>query len=122
MEEREWRESLKPGDRVAISKTGWNAHYDFVRVGRLTKTFILIKWSDRNEQKFRKKDGREPGDSWTPSYLCKPTPEIGREIAHQKLIRKANHLCGNIRRPKNMETKELIAFIKAIKPFVKKEQ
>jgi len=77
MNEQEWLDSLKPGDRVIVCGRWANS---LRTVERLTKTQIVLKGS-----KFRKSDGGLVGaDSYNYAYLRSPTEQRVNDIMHQR--------------------------------------
>jgi hypothetical protein len=79
MNEREWLDSLKPGDRVIISGRWQEA---LATVDRVTKTQILVK---SGSMRFRKKDGGLVGaDSYNNACIYSPTERRVHDIMHRK--------------------------------------
>ena len=86
MNEQEWLDSLKPGDRVIISGR-WQDGIS--TVDRLTKTQILLK----NGSRYRKKDGGLVGaDSYNSSQLYSPSEKRVNDIRHRKACEKIDKM------------------------------
>lgn len=71
MTDREWLDSLKPGDSVLVRYGNWTTHYEPATVEAVGKRFISIS---RNVNKFRLRDGFMCGNN--RYALVRPTPEL----------------------------------------------
>lgn len=71
MTDREWLDSLKPGDPVLVQSGTWTARYSPETVEAVGKRFISIS---RNVNKFRLRDGFMCGNDGY--VLVRPTPEL----------------------------------------------
>lgn len=119
MDKCKWLENLKIGDTVFVSTgAGWGITGYVAKVKRFTKTLIIVEQNNR-ESKFRKRDGQEPGESWYRDCLREYTDELKDEVLVQNLKVKARKLKDNLHIPENKD--ELLAFIKALGPFVREK-
>lgn len=85
-EHREWLDSLKPGDEVAIRGGGWRRNYEIATVLRRTKTQIIIKSSSPYDVRIRANTGVVIGNG----YRCieKLTDQMREQInAHDRRCR-----------------------------------
>lgn len=89
MYDKEWLESLKAGDEVAVwsSRIGGN-HYSIHVVDRITKTLIILKSGNR----YRRRDGYRPGDEWTRESIVPVTDEIRDKMRRRILIAGLKHV------------------------------
>jgi len=116
MEEKEWLNKLKPGDKVYLDR-GYNGH-SVESVSRITATQIVIKINDRYEIRFRIKDGFEVGgDSWHHSILRELTPRLIDKIRMENKVRKMNELKNGLITPDNES--ELDALIEVLNKYQK---
>lgn len=85
---REWLDSLKVGDEVAILYGGWGGNnYWFLPIGHATPTQIHV-----NGNKYRRSDGRRMGERYGSS-IEPATPELKAEVeAAQLHNQRANRL------------------------------
>lgn len=89
MNDREWLESLKPGDVVAVEYShGSNGRtFGLRKVGRVTATQVVTNNGDR----FRKVTGRLVGqDGYYFTTLVPPTDEIRLSILRERLVVRLN--------------------------------
>lgn len=79
MAEREWLDSLKPGDNVIVESSGstWLRQVD-----RVTKTLIIVGLT-----RFTKRWGMH-GSGFDATHLYEPTDEKVEKIVHERLVRK----------------------------------
>lgn len=115
MEDKEWLRNLDVGDEIFVNTSNYG-NFDgyFSTITRITKLYFIEKF----HKKFRKYDGYQPGDSWN-YYRIEPITDYIRSKMKLKDLRvTAIRLRGDIVIPKT--EKELIEFIKSIKPFVRK--
>lgn len=112
-EERQWRESLKPGDEVVISRGSWGRRFNKGIVTRITKASVFV-----DTIQFWKKNGnRAGGGAWDTTYLHPLTEDIKQEMREEELKRQAVELRGKLAIPQDEKT--LVKFIAALKEFVK---
>jgi len=114
-----WLENLKVGDTVFVDTSQYGAFSGYrAKVKRFTKSgnFIIVE-SDDKEIRFRKSDGLSLGNKWHWDKLKQWNDEIREKILMHNLKKKALHLRQSLPIPNKKE--ELIAFIKALKPFIK---
>jgi len=72
MDEKEWLESLKEGDKVAV-RYAYGNKYRIGVIEKITKTQICIFL----ESRYRRKDGQECGETgWDRQSIEPITPEI----------------------------------------------
>lgn len=72
----QWLCELKPGDPVIVVRGGWSHMREVRVVERVTPTQIKLLG-----RTYRKRNGREAGDSFYSSCLAQATPEACAEIA-----------------------------------------
>ena len=113
---REWLESLKPGDEVFIDYSKYShVDYKHAKVERLTKLYIIV-----NGIKFRKTNGwKAPSDPWDTTTLVQITDERIKDNRINNLKDQSLTLRHKLPIPQTEE--ELMRFIDALKPFVKLE-
>lgn len=116
MEDAEWVKSLKIGDEVFIDYSKYDRiDYKRAKVERLTKLYVIV-----NKFKFRKTTGwRAPHDPWDIVKLVQITDKRIKDNRINDLQDQALILRNHLPIPQTEE--ELIRFIEALKPFVKKE-
>ena len=79
MEEKEWLESLKVGDKVCVE--GRLSGVRIVEIERITKIYFII-----NDEKFRRVDGYKLGcDSWNFIQVKPITDEVRASILSRRL-------------------------------------
>lgn len=83
----EWHENLKPGDTVAVTRSGYRRGHDLRCFERFTKTQIILLDGSR----FRRADLYEVGES--SGYggrrrLVEATSEIQATYRHEQLVDK----------------------------------
>lgn len=111
-----WLASLKAGDEVAIDSS-YGRRWRMAKVNRVTATQVIV---GQYNAKYRRADGRSVGTQiWESTYIHEPTPEIRENVEIDRLTEKAKNLRSSIAIPATKG--ELVAFICALTPFVKKE-
>lgn len=79
MAEREWLDSLKPGDQVLVGGS-------IGKVERLTKKWVVVSLKSSTHN-FRLSDGWSvSGGSWNRTYLSPLTEDKKREIYHKRRV------------------------------------
>ena len=120
MSDNAWLQKLKPGDTVFISQPYCQPERPAV-VSRITNTQVVTRRQvcskDANyEERFRRLNGRSVGNHGRFEIL-KDTPERRMKWHIETLTQKAVSMRGMMAIPDTEP--ELLAFIEAIKPFVK---
>lgn len=89
---KEWLQSLKVDDEVAIRTTNWGNSYAFRRITRITATQIVFGTGEY-ASRFNREDGRER-DRYSRRSLVPATPELKAEIVaearHRELVARLN--------------------------------
>jgi hypothetical protein len=84
MNNREWLDSLKAGDEVAIHTRNW---VDIVKIERMTQTQIII-----DQYRFYVSNGYAIGRRlWNQPYIGPVTDEIRLKIKHRNLVYKISN-------------------------------
>jgi hypothetical protein len=88
MSDKEWLQSLKPGDEVAVESGGPYSSYTFRKITKVTATQIIFHISGDYFKRFSRETGREKGaSSYRADHLKPSTPELKAEIARTQRYR-----------------------------------
>lgn len=125
MNEIEWRQSLKPGDKVYISGR-YGRLGAIKKVVRTTKTQILVQISDNFVRRFQKSTGFSIGGSiWHRDYMRELTSEIEEEIQVNALYYEVLEIADKMREqcilPNKKNRTELERIKKLFQEILKKE-
>jgi len=81
MEEKEWLESLKVGDKVAVSHD-YGHKYFISEIAKLTNTQFVLT----GEQRFYRRNGREvTSEKWNVESIEQITPQVVEWIKREKI-------------------------------------
>lgn len=82
--DREWLESLKPGDLVIVSSGGGGLGSDVLRkVDKVNKVTVVVSGN-----KYSRADGSRRLSTWHTEWLLEPTAERAQAIRRGVLVRK----------------------------------
>lgn len=84
----EWLQSLKAGDKVAISDRFGPGYIGIFTITRTTKTLLIIETKEGGEYKFNKSYGHEQGKDYGLRSICEVTPKIEDMIMRSKYLKK----------------------------------
>lgn len=114
MSDEAWRKSLKAGDKVLVSRGGWDRSYNLTTVERVTPTRVVVKGGEA----FSISRGHRIGSgTWDTSYIEEVTPERIVEEKERRLRNKRRALLNNAKVPESVEdVKKLIVALEAVAP------
>jgi len=117
MELSEWMSRLQIGSIVGVTLSSTRGDRIYTgRVKRLTKTQFIVHQihpeDPEIEYRFRRSDGREPGDTWHRNRIQEYDEQFQKRIRLKRLRIRAAHAIRGLKIPKT--EKGLMRFIKSL--------